>query len=308
MSGGAGNDTFVVDNVGDLVTEALGAGTDLVQTSLTTYLLGANVENLTYTGAGNFTGTGNALANTITGGVGNDTLNGGAGADRLVGGAGNDTYVVDAAADVVVEVAGGGTDTVQTSLASYTLGAEVENLTYTGVGNFVGNGNGLDNVITGGVGNDTLNGNGGNDILNGGNGVDVLNGGAGNDTLFGGDANDTLLGGIGDDFIDGGTGNNRVTGGAGNDTLVASSGNDIFVFAAGFGADQIIGFDADAAGGQDRLDISSFGVNAATFVGNVIITDVGADTLISSAGAESIRLVGVADATTITAADFILAT
>ncbi|MNP36044.1 Leukotoxin [compost metagenome] len=135
-----------------------------------------------------------------------------------------------------------------------------------------------------------------------------MNGGAGNDTLFGGDANDTLLGGIGDDFIDGGTGNNRVTGGAGNDTLVASSGNDIFVFAAGFGADQIIGFDADAAGGQDRLDISSFGVNAVTFVGNVIITDVGADTLISSAGAESIRLVGVADATTITAADFILAT
>jgi Ca2+-binding RTX toxin-like protein len=308
MSGGLGNDTFVVDNVGDLVTEALGAGTDLVQTSLTTYLLGANVENLTYTGAGNFTGTGNALANTITGGVGNDVLNGGAGADRLVGGAGNDTYVVDTAADVVVEVAGGGTDTVQTSLASYTLGAEVENLTYTGVGNFVGNGNGLDNVINGGVGNDTLNGNGGNDILNGGNGVDVLNGGAGHDTLFGGDANDTLLGGIGDDFIDGGTGNNRVTGGAGNDTLVASSGNDIFVFAAGFGADQIIGFDADAAGGQDRLDISSFGVNAVTFVGNVIITDVGADTLISSAGAESIRLVGVADATTITAADFILAT
>lgn len=85
MNGGAGNDTFVVDNVGDLVTEALGGGTDLVQTSLTNYLLGANVENLTYTGAGNFTGTGNALANTITGGVGNDVLNGGAGVDRLVG-------------------------------------------------------------------------------------------------------------------------------------------------------------------------------------------------------------------------------
>jgi Ca2+-binding RTX toxin-like protein len=309
MSGGAGNDTFVVDNVGDLVTEAPGGGTDLVQTSLTTYLLGANVENLTYTGAGNFTGTGNALANTITGGVGNDVLNGGAGADRLVGGGGNDTYVVDAAADVVVEVAGGGTDSVQTSLASYTLGAEVENLTYTGVGNFVGNGNALNNVITGGVGNDTLNGGGGNDTLTGGAGADVLNGGAGNDTLLGGDANDTLLGGIANDFIDGGTGNNTVTGGAGDDVMVASSGNDIFMFAAGFGVDQIIGFDADAVGGQDRLDISAFGVNAVTFVGNVIITDVGADTLISSAGiADSIRLVGVSDATTVTAADFILAT
>ena len=42
------------------------------------------VENLTYTGAGNFNGTGNALANTITGGIGNDTLRGGAGGDTFV--------------------------------------------------------------------------------------------------------------------------------------------------------------------------------------------------------------------------------
>ncbi|MHC8309521.1 peroxidase family protein [Pseudomonas sp. GT1P32] len=371
MNGGAGNDTFVVDNVGDLVTEALGGGIDLVQTSLTSYQLGANVENLTYTGAGNFTGVGNALANTITGGVGNDLLDGGAGADRMVGGAGNDTYIVDAATDVVVEVGGGGTDTVQTSLATYTLGGNVENLTYTGVGNFAGNGNGLNNVITAGAGNDTLNGGGGNDILtgnggndtlngdagndqlfggigtdtlnggngddtlDGGDGADTLNGGAGsdtllgglgddsldggtgsdllqggdgNDTLLGGDANDTLLGGIGNDFIDGGAGNDTVTGGAGNDMMVASNGNDIFMFAAGFGVDQIIGFDAIAGGGQDRLDISAMNITAATFAGSVTIADVGADTLVSFAGADSIRLVGVADATTVTATDFILAT
>ncbi|CAI8880364.1 serralysin [Pseudomonas sp. IT-P44] len=371
MNGGAGNDTYVVDNVGDLITEAVGGGTDLVQTAFASYLLDANVENLTYTGAGNFTGTGNALANTITGGVGNDLLDGGAGADRMVGGAGNDTYIVDAATDVVVEVAGGGTDTVQTSLASYTLSGNVENLTYTGVGNFAGSGNGLNNVITAGAGNDTLNGGGGNDILtgnsgndtlngdagndqlvggigtdtlnggngddslDGGDGADTLNGGAGsdtllgglgddsldggtgtdllqggdgNDTLLGGDANDTLLGGIGNDFIDGGTGNDTVTGGAGNDMMVASNGNDIFMFSAGFGVDQIIGFDANAAGGQDRLDISAMNITAATFAGSVTIADVGADTLVSFAGADSIRLVGVADATTVTATDFILTT
>ncbi|EJM88947.1 MULTISPECIES: peroxidase family protein [unclassified Pseudomonas] len=371
LNGGAGNDTYVVDNVGDLITEAVGGGTDLVQTAFASYLLDANVENLTYTGAGNFTGTGNALANTITGGVGNDLLDGGAGADRMVGGAGNDTYIVDAATDVVVEVAGGGTDTVQTSLASYTLSGNVENLTYTGVGNFAGSGNGLNNVITAGAGNDTLNGGGGNDILtgnsgndtlngdagndqlvggigtdtlnggngddslDGGDGADTLNGGAGsdtllgglgddsldggtgtdllqggdgNDTLLGGDANDTLLGGIGNDFIDGGTGNDTVTGGAGNDMMVASNGNDIFMFSAGFGVDQIIGFDANAAGGQDRLDISAMNITAATFAGSVTIADVGADTLVSFAGADSIRLVGVADATTVTATDFILTT
>jgi Ca2+-binding RTX toxin-like protein len=318
MNGGAGNDTFVVDNVGDTVIEALGGGTDLVQTSLANYVLGANVENLTYTGVSNFTGTGNALANTITGGVGNDLLDGGAGADRMLGGAGNDTYVVDSALDVVVEVAGGGADTVQTSLAGYTLSANVENLTYTGVGNFVGNGNTSNNVITAGVGNDTLSGGAGNDILNGNGGSDTLNGGLGDDQLFGGDGNDTLLGdlgndilsgGIGNDVIDGGIGNDTVTGGAGNDTMVASLGNDVFLFAAGFGVDRINGFDANPAlGGQDRLDISAMNITAATFAGSVSIADVGADTLLSFAGGDSIRLVGVTDATTVTAADFILAT
>ncbi len=62
------------------------------------------MEHLTYTGVVAFTGTGNALDNTITGGIGNDTLNGGAGADTLIGGAGNDTYLVDNAGDVVREV------------------------------------------------------------------------------------------------------------------------------------------------------------------------------------------------------------
>ncbi|OOG12724.1 peroxidase family protein [Pseudomonas sp. C9] len=372
MTGGSGNDTFVVDNVGDTVIEALNGGTDLVQTSLATYLLGANVENLTYTGVANFTGNGNALANTLTGGVGNDVLNGGAGGDRMVGLAGNDTYVVDAAGDVVVEVAGGGVDSVQTSLGNYTLDGNVENLTYTGAGNFVGNGNGLNNTITSGGGNDNLSGGGGNDILignggndtlngdagndqllgglgtdtlnggtgddsldggdgddvmnggtgndtllgglgndslDGGNGSDLLQGGDGNDSLLGGGDNDTLLGGIGNDFIDGGNGNDTVTGGAGNDLMVASGGNDVFMFAAGFGTDQITGFDANPnGGGQDRLDITALNITAVNFAASVTITDVGADTLLSFAGADSIRLVGVADATTVTANDFILAT
>ena len=34
MAGGAGNDTYVVDDVGDSVVEAAGEGTDLVQSSV----------------------------------------------------------------------------------------------------------------------------------------------------------------------------------------------------------------------------------------------------------------------------------
>jgi len=60
MAGGTGNDTYIVDNIGDVVTESAGQGTDLVQTTVN-YTLAANVENLTYIGAGAFTGTG-ALA------------------------------------------------------------------------------------------------------------------------------------------------------------------------------------------------------------------------------------------------------
>ncbi|MFJ4445545.1 peroxidase family protein [Pseudomonas sp. NPDC089422] len=226
MNGGAGDDTFVVDVAGDSVIEALNGGTDTVRTSLASYTLGANVENLTYTGSSNFTGAGNGLANTITGGAGNDLLNGGAGADRLVGGVGNDTYVVDDASDVVVEASGSGTDTVQTSLANYTMAANVEVLNYTGAGNFSGTGNGLDNTFNGGIGNDTFNGDGGNDILNGNAGNDTLNGDAGNDQLFGGLGNDSLNGGGGDDSLDAGAGDDALNGGNGNDTLQGGAGND----------------------------------------------------------------------------------
>ena len=180
-SAAVGNDTYVVDNAGDVVTEALNEGTDTVQSSIT-YTLGTNVENLTLTGSADINGTGNALDNVITGnagvniligGGGNDTLDGGAGADTMRGGSGNDTYVVDNVGDVVTETsAANGIDTVQASV-SYTLGANVENLTLTGGGNINGTGNGDANVLTG---------NAGNNILTGGGGADTLVGGGGNDT------------------------------------------------------------------------------------------------------------------------------
>ncbi|MGO7165188.1 hypothetical protein ACCS78_39960, partial [Rhizobium johnstonii] len=78
-------------------------------------------------------------------------LNGGAGADTLIGGAGNDIYIVDNAGDLVTEAADEGTDTVRTTLASYTLGSDLENLAYIGTAAFVGTGNTLSNILTGGA-------------------------------------------------------------------------------------------------------------------------------------------------------------
>ena len=151
MTGGAGNDTYIVDDAGDTVTEALNEGTDLVQSSLS-YTLGANVDNLTLTGSANINGTGNGDANVITGNSGNNTLDGGAGADTMTGGLGNDSYVVDDAGDMVTEAARRRHRPGAVSV-SYTLGANVENLTLTGSANINGTGNGDANVITGNSGN-----------------------------------------------------------------------------------------------------------------------------------------------------------
>ncbi|WP_223504071.1 peroxidase family protein [Pseudomonas sp. BF-R-24] len=187
MAGGAGSDIYEATDLGDVVIELAGAGSDTVWTSLASYSLGANVENMFFGGSGNFAGSGNELANTLAGGAGNDVLIGGAGADTMAGGAGNDVYEVTDLGDVVGENVGGGNDTVWTSLASYTLGANVENLFFGGSGNFAGTGNALGNNIVGGAGNDVLIGGGGNDVMSGGFGNDTFvfaAAGFGNDTIL----------------------------------------------------------------------------------------------------------------------------
>ena len=129
---------------------------------------------------------------TLTGLAGDDTLDGGAGDDSMVGGSGDDTYYVDSTGDRAVELANQGTDTVMTSLASYTLGSNVENLTYTGPATFKGTGNTLNNNIVGSLGSDILTGLAGND---------TITGGAGSDQILGGQGNDVLTGGAGADYF-----------------------------------------------------------------------------------------------------------
>jgi Ca2+-binding RTX toxin-like protein len=193
MVGGTGNDTYLVDDAGDILVEAATGGTDTVRSSVASFTLANNLENLVYTGTGATAATGNGAANAITGGLGNDTLNGaagndtlngaagndilegGAGTDNLVGGAGNDTYIVDSTTDRITELAAEGTDTVQSSVTfSLAALANVENLTLTGATAINGTGNAGANLITG---------NGAANILDGGAGSDTLTGGLGADTF-----------------------------------------------------------------------------------------------------------------------------
>ncbi|MBB5765749.1 Ca2+-binding RTX toxin-like protein [Methylorubrum rhodesianum] len=276
LYGGSGDDTYIIDSVNDLMAELVGEGTDLVVTSLDSYRLRANTENLTATTTGSFAGYGNELDNrissgsgndTLSGDAGNDTLDGGGGADRMTGGLGDDVYVVDDVGDVVIERPGGGTDTIRTGLSSDTLPDQVEAILYTGNGDFTGTGNALDNFIIGGAGRDTLVGLDGNDTLDGAAGADLLVGGSGNDTYRVDTASDAIVedAGGGFDLVlasaaaftlganlenltfigsgdFGGTGNhldNRLVGGGGNDTLLGLGGNDTLV--GGAGGNQLIG-------------------------------------------------------------------
>lgn len=195
MQGGAGDDIYGVDNLGDRVDETIdggvdgsqghgdAGGNDTVRVSIS-YTLGSLVENLTLTGTANLNGLGNDMdnvlvgndgVNTLTAGAGNDVLDGGRSGDTLAGGTGDDTYLVDNGGDLVQEAAGEGVDTVR-SRVSYSLAANVENLTLVGINAIDGTGNALDNMLTGNAASNTLSGGAGDDTY-------VLQRGGGRDTV-----------------------------------------------------------------------------------------------------------------------------
>jgi Ca2+-binding RTX toxin-like protein len=236
MDGGDQDDTYQVDNVGDVAEEdfndALG-GVDSVFATVS-HTLGFGIENLTLQGGGDIDGTGNGNANVIEGNGGANTLRGRGGNDTIDAGGGDDT--VDG---------GGGDDTVN-----------------GGAGADVLNGNG---------GEDTLRGNGNGDTLSGGGNADTLIGNAGSDTLDGGNGGDTLDAGNGNDTLTGGTGADVLNGGGGADLLDGGGGGDIFEFLgvgdSDVGATQrdlIDGFDNPGAGAGDVIDLSAIDADVNT--------------------------------------------
>ena len=149
LIGGAGNDSYKVDSFNDVIIENPGEGTDTVISTATLYTLGAFVENLVLA-AGAQVGFGNAVANVITGNAvgnglfgfdgndtligndGDDALDGWTGADSMVGGSGEDTYVVDNIGDKIMESGPADGIDLVISNVTYTLGANLENLTLSG--------------------------------------------------------------------------------------------------------------------------------------------------------------------------------
>jgi len=168
MAGGSGDDVYYVDSKADRVLEATGQGIDTVIAS-SSYTLSSNVENLTLTEGGDYTGGGNSLDNHITGNSGNNVLAGGVGADILEGGLGDDIYVLSDQLDTIIDT--GGNDTIRSALDVVLIDG-IENAQLVGVADTIAIGNGADN---------TLIGNMADNILEGGLGVDILTGGDGDD-------------------------------------------------------------------------------------------------------------------------------
>jgi Ca2+-binding RTX toxin-like protein len=182
MAGYGSNDTYVVDNAGDIVRESAGGGFDAVYASVD-YALGAGVDvewlSTSFTaGTGSISLSGNELGQYLLGNDGANTLNGGRGADVMVGYGGNDTYLIDHAGDQVVEAAGGGFDAVYTDVDySLSAGVNVEWLSTSvtsGTGSISLTGNELGQYLFGNNGANTLNGGGGADVMTGFGGADTF--------------------------------------------------------------------------------------------------------------------------------------
>jgi Ca2+-binding RTX toxin-like protein len=204
LVGGDGDDNYFVTNRQNTIVEYSGGGHDWVYTTTSVFILPTFVENLTYTGNGEFAGVGNDLGNfirggtmrdSLAGGAGNDILNGESGAaNELVGGDGDDTYFSFAAGDSIVEYANGGRDGVLTDLANFTLPTHVEGLRFSGTGPAVGVGNDADNTLSLDSARGAIAGLAGNDLLIAGKaGASELIGGTGNDTYYIVDGGDSVV-------------------------------------------------------------------------------------------------------------------
>ncbi len=257
IDGGAGSDTmigsnrfdtYVVDNVGDVIVEKT-VGGGQVESSVS-YTLGKNLLNIKLTGSSAIDGTGNELNNTLDG-------RSNVAANVLAGLTGNDTYYLGVG-DTIVESADGGNDTVMVTAAmgvsqgTVDLGvwSNVESVVLAdevGIANIVGNAG--NNRLTGNLSSNTIDGLDGDDVIinsatGGSTATDYLNGGNGNDTI-------TSLGGY--SYIDGGAGNDTIVlNGVRYSNVNGGSGDDLITDPSGLFSMQL-----GAGGGNDLVSIST---------------------------------------------------
>jgi Ca2+-binding RTX toxin-like protein len=208
---------------------------------------------------------GDGDSETLSGLAGDDVIFGAGGSDSVTAGAGNDTIV------------GGDGE------RDYLRGDEGGDLILGGAGFDDLNGNMGNDTGSGGLGDDWVVGGKDNDSLAGDQGADLVYGNLGNDTLSGGDGDDIVRGGQQDDVLDGGGGNDFLAGDRDADTISGGAGADTFHTHGEAGLDRVLDF--NAAEGDRVLLLPGT---------QYVLSQVGADTVISMTGGGQIVLVGVA--------------
>jgi len=264
MAGGAGDDRYLVDDSGDRVIELAGEGdADTVISAIDGYTLPDSVERLSLTGSAALDGFGNAEDNVINGNDEANQLLGFAGDDQINGNSGDDVLIGGTGADTLV--GGSGDDRYLVDDAGDTTTESA--------------GEGMADTVVAEV-DWTLSANIERLTLIGTAAID----GSGN-----ADAN----------IINGNSGDNVLNGFGGDDRLAGGGGDDVFVFDASSGSDRVSDFDADAAGGQDHIDVSAFGwVDFDDMLGaGTTFTESGGNTTVAFGGSSAeVTLMAVAAA------------
>ncbi len=285
IDGGAGNDQLYVASIsaGDTTIRGGDGNDSLSGGGGNDYLDGGADEDLIDGFGGN---------DTLLGGGGADTLRGGAGSDILVGGAGADSFAGGTEIDVVSYATssafflslrdfsastGDAAGDIIDSTVEIIVGSQADDkIELRNVARTVF-GNGADDTIIGGTGNDFISGD--NELgaaisiatstilfvtlqpVDGrqGFGADSLMGGSGQDTLLGGEGADTLVGGADQDTLVGGDGNDRLVAGDWIG-LGVSPDNAANLLVGGLGNDTLDGWTgqgllADTLDGGDETDI-----------------------------------------------------
>jgi len=291
MAGGAGDDIYVVDDAGDVVTEAAGEGTDLVRSSIS-YVMPDHVELVELTGNANIDATGNGLDNVLTGNAGDNHLQGLGGNDTLHGGDGNDLLEGGAGDDVLN--GGNGIDELRGGLGNDLLDG----------------GAGADTLI-GGAGNDTYRVDDGGDVVVelSGEGTDTVESTAYSYTLsdnieqlvlvessyayegIAGAGSQTLTGNSNGNRLDGGAGADTMIGGLGDDTYVVDQAGDVIVEYADEGIDTVESSISYTLGAtlENLTLLGTANLNAAGNSGdNVIRGNAGNNQIVGGAGADTL--------------------
>jgi Ca2+-binding RTX toxin-like protein len=316
LVGGVGNDTFIINNTGDVIQGQM-AGEHNTLVSLVTVTLPTNINTLLLIGSGNLTGTansasdsigGNSGSDTLVAGAGNDTLAGGAGVDTFIGGTGSATFLVNNTADTIQNASSTSANSVLTSV-SYTLPTNVNALTLVGPANIAGTGNAANDTLTSGEGNDTLYAGGGVDTLIGGTGNTTFVVNATGDVVQDSssitsntiqtsvsytlptDVNSLVLTGTAALTGTANSGNDTLASNAGVDTLMGGSGNDTFIVN---NANDVVQDTSTTASNSVQTALTyalPVDVNSLVLTGTAAVTGTansGNDTLTSNTGADTL--------------------